>query len=304
MLTRSQNSETVDCDQESDCGQERLNVRLKPIFEEPVLKPEPNTSPEKLLLNLEELFIQGYKFNSFLAEVLQVLKEETFQHKSIMLVNCTQRDDRLYYCNQLYVSDFNSLKLQLLQFCHDSLLMRHSEKVKIYEILIWHYYWPWMLDYVAHYTQNCYVCAHIKALRKDYQEVLQSLLIFEQLWKDIFMNFITHLSESNEYDVIIIIVNRLIKMKHMIVCHKICDAEEIDWLFIQHIWSLHSLFTIIVSDWETQFVSEFWKHLTQQLGIQSLLSMAYHSKTDDQTEIINAFLKQYLQAYVSYLQDD
>ncbi len=161
-----------------------------------------------------------------------------------------------------------------------------------------------MLDYVAYYTQNCYVCAHIKALRKDYQEVLQSLLIFEQLWKDIFMNFITHLSESNEYDVIIIIVNRLIKMKHMIVCHEICDAEEIDWLFIQHIWSLHSLFTIIVSDWETQFVSKFWKHLTQQLGIQSLLSMAYHSETDDQTEIINAFLKQYLQAYVSYLQDD
>ncbi len=38
--------------------------------------------------------------------------------------------------------------------------------------------------------------------------------------------------------------------------------------------------------------------------MQSLLSTAYHSETDDQTENINVILKQYLRAYVCYLQDD
>ncbi len=32
--------------------------------------------------------------------------------------------------------------------------------------------------------------------------------------------------------------------------------------------------------------------------------MVYHSETDEQTENTNAVLKQYLQVYVTYLQDD
>jgi hypothetical protein len=51
-------------------------------------------------------------------------------------------------------------------------------------------------------------------------------------------------------------------------------------------------------------VAEFWKELTQQLSINSLLSTAYHPETDGQTERLNAILEQYLRAYVSYLQDD
>jgi hypothetical protein len=51
-------------------------------------------------------------------------------------------------------------------------------------------------------------------------------------------------------------------------------------------------------------VSEFWSHLTRHLGIQPLLSTAYHPETDGQTERANSFLEQYLRSQVSYLQDD
>jgi hypothetical protein len=40
------------------------------------------------------------------------------------------------------------------------------------------------------------------------------------------------------------------------------------------------------------------------LDIKSALSMAYHPKTDGQTERVNQILEQYLQCYVAYLQDN
>lgn len=118
------------------------------------------------------------------------------------------------------------------------------------------------------------------------------------------MDFITHLPLSNGYDAIMVVVDRLTKMRHFIPCHGTCDAEEAARLYTLHVWKLHGLPRSIVSDRGPQFVSEFWKHLTRRLGIQSLLSTAYHPETDGQTEIANSFLEQYLRSQVSYLQDD
>jgi hypothetical protein len=118
------------------------------------------------------------------------------------------------------------------------------------------------------------------------------------------MDFITHLPESNGYNAILVVVDRLTKMKHFIACNGTCDSEELARLFIKHIWKLHGLPKTIVSDRGPQFVSEFWKHLTRRLSITALLSTAFHPPTDGQTEIANAFLEQYLRSQVSYLQDD
>jgi hypothetical protein len=51
-------------------------------------------------------------------------------------------------------------------------------------------------------------------------------------------------------------------------------------------------------------MSEFWKHLIKRLEITALLSIAYHFKTDGQTEIANFFLEQYLRNHVFYLQNN
>lgn len=58
--------------------------------------------------------------------------------------------------------------------------MSHPEKVKIYETLAHYYYWSEMLEYVAQYVQNCYICVCTKISRKDYESVLHSLSVSEQ----------------------------------------------------------------------------------------------------------------------------
>lgn len=49
------------------------------------------------------------------------------------------------------------------------------------------------------------------------------------------MNFIIQLLKSDNYDTILIVVDRLIKMKHVMVCHEICDTEEVAQLFVQDV---------------------------------------------------------------------
>jgi hypothetical protein len=94
------------------------------------------------------------------------------------------------------------------------------------------------------------------------------------------MNFITHLPNSYTYNAILVIIDRLIKMKHFIHCKKTCNFEKNARLYVKYIWKLHNLSRIIVFNRGLQFVSEFWKHLAKRLGITTLLLIAYHFKTD------------------------
>jgi hypothetical protein len=62
------------------------------------------------------------------------------------------------------------------------------------------------------------------------------------------MDFITHLPESHGHNAILVIVDRLTKMKHFIACKGTCDAEEVAHLFLKHVWKLHGLPKTIISD--------------------------------------------------------
>jgi hypothetical protein len=71
------------------------------------------------------------------------------------------------------------------------------------------------------------------------------------------MDFITHLPASQGYDAILVVVDRLTKMKHFLLCKGTCDSKEVAQLYIEHIWKLHGLPKTIISDRGPQFVSEF-----------------------------------------------
>ena len=92
-------------------------------------------------------------------------------------------------------------------------------------------------------------------------------------------------------------------MRHIIFL-KSLNIIEIAEVFIWNIFKLHRLSDMIISDYEDQFITIFWKMLCTQLEIETQLSTAFHSETDDQTENMNIIMKQYLQMYCSYLQDD
>ena len=247
---------------------------------------------------IKDLFIKGYQDDEELNSVLEALRTGQSRHKRITLAECTEREGYLYYRDRLYAPNDPELHAELLRMYHESPVSGHMGRSQTYEALSREYYWPGTLDYDEQWTRNCHTCRRIKTSQEAKQGVLKPLPIPDRAWQDLSMDFITHLPESNGFDAILAVVDRLTKMKHFVACNGTCDAEEVARLFTKHVWKLHGLPTTIISDRGPQFVSEFWSYLTRRLGIQSLLSTAYHPETDGQTEKANSFLEQYLRSQV------
>jgi hypothetical protein len=103
------------------------------------------------------------------------------------------------------------------------------------------------------------------------------------------------------------IVNRLSKMHHYIFCtidENEITIEKIVKLLIQNVWKLHELFTTMISNRNFQFISFVWNIVCKMLRIKTKLFIAFHSKTNEQSEIFNQKIKCYLRAYVNHQQDD
>jgi hypothetical protein len=77
-----------------------------------------------------------------------------------------------------------------------------------------------------------------------------------QKWRDILINFIVNLPSSNRFTNIIVVVDRLMKMRHMIPMKSI-NAILVAECFVKHIFKLHRLPNLIISDRRSQFILDF-----------------------------------------------
>jgi len=157
---------------------------------------------------------------------------------------------------------------------------------------------------VERFVRNCHTCRRSKTSRHAPFGVLRPLAIPKQSWQDISMDFITGLARSKDHDVIWVVVDQLMKQRHLVPCSTTVDARDLADMFLQHIFRLHGLPRTITSDRGPQFACAFWHRLCARLGIEPRLSTAFHPQTDGQTERMNAVMEQYLRSYVNYLQDD
>jgi len=82
------------------------------------------------------------------------------------------------------------------------------------------------------------------------------------------------------------------------------NPEDLADHFLRQVIRPHRLPSSIVSDRGSLFTSDFWRRVTEALGISPNLSTAFHPQTDGQMERANATLEQYLRAYCNYQQED
>ena len=119
----------------------------------------------------------------------------------------------------------------------------------------------------------------------------------------ILADFITKLLLAQDYDLILVVVNRLTKMVYFIPTMEKILAEELARLFKDNVWKLHGLPESIISDQGPQFVAEIIRELNWILGIKSKLSIVFHPQINRQTERVNQELEQYLQMFIDHRQE-
>ena len=111
-------------------------------------------------------------------------------------------------------------------------------------------------------------------------------------------DLVTDLPESDGYTTIAVFVDRYTKMVHFAPCRKEATAMEYAKLFVDHVFRLHGLLEVIISDWDPRFTSKFWKGLFDLLGTDLQFSTAFHPQTDGQSERAIQTLENFLRPYV------
>ena len=111
------------------------------------------------------------------------------------------------------------------------------------------------------------------------------------------MDFITGLSVSRGFTVILVVVDRLTKSAHFGPLLTQFTAVKIAKLFVDMVIKLHGFPNFIISDRDPVFLSNFWKKLFELSGTTLRRSTTYHPQTDGQSEVVNCGLEQYLYAF-------
>ncbi len=229
------------------------------------------------------------------------------QCKDIKLKNCQIQNEILYKDSQLWVSFNELLQMNLIREMHDQLSIDHLDILRTMKIIKWNYYWSFMWKTVDRYIRNCYVYQRSKTSRNKSNDLLQPLLISEQRWQNIVMNFVIDLSDSYDYNAILTVICRLLKERHYISC--ITDDEDITVektaeMLLQWVYWTHDLSSFIVFDQDSQFIFILWKFLCKRLSISLQLFIVYHSQINDQSERVNQNVERYLRFFCSYMQND
>jgi transposase InsO family protein len=111
------------------------------------------------------------------------------------------------------------------------------------------------------------------------------------------LDFIVGLPRNQAgYDLIWVIVDRLIMVAHFILVRTTYSSAKLAELYLYRIMCLHGIPKKIVSDRNSQFTSKFWEKLHESMDTKLNFSSAYHPQTDGQMERTNQILEDMLKA--------
>ncbi len=190
----------------------------------------------------------------------------------------------LWYEKRLYIPSKALVQTELLKRHHDDELTKHFSIERTLELVSCKYYWPKLAKDVKKYVFSCNICQRVKVSRHHSYGEMQALPHSNSLWEKVIMNMITGLPSSKHsnsvYDVILMVVDRYIKMTQYISISKTLIAMQLADIFFEKIVCCYKTLKEIVSDRGSIFTSSYWSEVCYQTKMKRQLSTAFHSQTD------------------------
>lgn len=90
---------------------------------------------------------------------------------------------------------------------HDEITFCYLKHQKIFSLLACNYYWLKIKNIIYYYIQNCYPCKFTKVFQDKYNSLLKSLSIPLQFLTDVTLDFMSKLPPSNNYNLILMVIN-------------------------------------------------------------------------------------------------
>jgi hypothetical protein len=254
-------------------------------------------------------YLYSIELKQLIRKIVHALKFENSckknkkSHDEMLLKKFKLIENILFFQEKLWILESNQLKLNIIKEIHDQSVLEHLNVRYICKYFHKWYYWSQAKQSIKRYIRNCHICKRFKTIRNRNSDLLNFLFISNRSWINIIMNFVIELLDNRKFNVILMMIDRFIKMHHYVFCIAEEDetfAEETIKLLINHVWKLHAFSNTIISNRDFQFVLLVWKTVCKTLKINVKLSTAFHFETNDQTEIVNQEMKRYLRSYCNY----
>jgi hypothetical protein len=112
------------------------------------------------------------------------------------------------------------------------------------------------------------------------------------------MDFIEGLPKSGNANCVLVIIEKCSKYGHFIPLLLSFSAASVAKVFLQHVYKLHGMPSVIILDRDRIFTSHFWQELFKLANVSLYMSSSYHPQTDGQIEWLNQCLQTFLCCFV------
>ena len=79
--------------------------------------------------------------------------------------------------------------------------------------------------------------------------------------------------------------------------YKGLTAADVADLYVQHVFRIQGVPSVLLSDRDSKFTSVFWERLFELLGTKLTYSASYHHESNGQVERLNQTLANFLRGY-------
>lgn len=236
---------------------------------------------------------EGYEDDAQAKQLMVELAISNGSHQDYTLT-----DGVIRYKGRVWVGNNPTAQQHILIAMHDSGLGGHSGISATYARIKQLFAWPNMKQMVQDFVKGCQVCQQAKTERTKTPSLLQPLLVPDQAWEIISMDFIEGLPTSDHYNALLVVIDKFSKYGHFIPLKHPFTALQVAQLFMNHVYKLHGLPKTIISDRDRVFTSSVWQQLFRLSDTKLMMSSSYHPQTDGQTERLNQCVEGYLRCTV------
>ena len=147
--------------------------------------------------------------NPFLERVKQGYKQDPWFADPANTDNLTEASGVYTLADAIVVPDYDGLRLQVMQECHDAPYAGHPGRDKTSQLVKRWFWWPTVTTDVTQYVKTCDSCQRNKSRNKLPAGLLQPLPIPGQPWESFSMDMVVDLPQTEAgYDSITVFVDR------------------------------------------------------------------------------------------------
>jgi hypothetical protein len=195
----------------------------------------------------------GYLEDNFSAQLLTDLSLKANARPPFSLCNGV-----LKYKGRVWLGNNLEMQNKVIAALHHSPMGGHSGFPITYQRIKALFAWPHMKQQIQRSIKGCQICLQAKPDRSKYPGLLQPLPVPDGAWQIISMDFIEGLPKFGRFYCILVVVDKFSKYSHFVPLSHPFSAVDVSQAFMCNVYKLHGLPSVIISDRDKIFTSQFW----------------------------------------------